>query len=113
MTADEAGAPDAGGPEITVEARGMLCPVPIIRLARAAATLPSGSLIELLTDDPAAVHDVPAWCRLRGHTLVTTGLLPEDARGPGASPATGPEPHTPNAHPGQGRRHLIRLGRAS
>ena len=113
MTARHAGAPDVGGTEITVEARGVLCPVPIIRLARAAAALPSGSLIELLTDDPAAVHDVPAWCRLRGHTLVTTGLLPEDASGPAAAPATGPEPHTPNVDPGQGRRHLIRLGGAS
>ena len=113
MTAPEARAPGPARPELTVEARGVLCPVPIIRLARAAAALPSGSLIELLTDDPAAVHDVPAWCRLRGHALVTTGLLPDDASGPAASPATGPEPHTPNAHPGQGRRHLIRLGGAS
>lgn len=113
MTAGPTRAREVGGPEIIVEARGVLCPVPIIRLARAAATLPSGSVIELLTDDPAAVHDVPAWCRLRGHTLVTTELLPEDAPDPAASPATGPEPHTPNADPGQGRRHLIRLGRAS
>ena len=47
----------------------MLCPVPIIRLARTASSLPPGSLVELLTDDPAAEYDVPAWCRLRGHEL--------------------------------------------
>jgi tRNA 2-thiouridine synthesizing protein A len=99
--------------DATVEARGVLCPVPIIRLARAASTLPSGSLIELLTDDPAAEYDVPAWCRLRGHELVTTELL--DAEVPvdptaGTGGTAGPEPHTPNENPGQARRHLIRLG---
>ena len=104
-------------PDATVEARGVLCPVPIIRLARAAAALPADSLIELRTDDPAAEHDVPAWCRLRGHHLVLTEPLAADADGPGADGAaadgagtTAPEPHAPNAHPGQALRHLIRLG---
>jgi TusA-related sulfurtransferase len=41
--------------------------VPVIELARAAAAAPAGSEIEVLSDDPAARHDVPAWCRLRGH----------------------------------------------
>lgn len=91
-----------------VEARGVLCPVPIIRLARAAAALPPGTVVELLTDDPAAEHDVPAWCRLRGHELVAREPIE-----PGAGPATvppGPEPRTPNPHPGQAVRHRIRLG---
>lgn len=100
-------------PDATVEARGVLCPVPIIRLARAAGSLPAGSVIELLTDDPAAEYDVPAWCRLREHELVRTEPLAAAAPDPavtGATGATGPEPHTPNAHPGQALRHVIRLG---
>jgi tRNA 2-thiouridine synthesizing protein A len=107
-------------PDATVEARGVLCPVPIIRLARAAAALPADSLIELRTDDPAAEFDVPAWCRLRGHHLVLTEPLAADADGPGADGAeadgadgsvtTTPEPHAPNANPGQALRHVIRLG---
>ena len=91
-----------------VEARGVLCPVPIIRLARAAAGLPPGTIVELLTDDPAAEHDVPAWCRLRGHELVSSEPI-----GAGAAAATvpeGPEPSTPNPQPGQAVRHRIRLG---
>lgn len=109
----------------TVEARGVLCPVPIIRLARAAAELPAGSLIALLTDDPAAEHDVPAWCRLRGHQLVGSTDLsdgadeapeqpaPSSTRATAGAPTEGPaapEPHVPNPAPGQPRRHLIRLG---
>ena len=96
-----------------VDARGVLCPVPIIRLARTANSLPSGSLIELLTDDPAAEHDVPAWCRLRGHELVTTEMLEEEVVLESWVEPDGPEPHTPNENPGQPLRHLIRLGRAA
>lgn len=96
----------------TVEARGVLCPVPIIRLARAAAALPGGSLVELLTDDPAAEHDVPAWCRLRGHTLLASAPLAEEPPAPAEEPP-GPEPDVPNPCPGQAVRHLIRLGPGS
>ena len=97
-------------PDATVEARGVLCPVPIIRLARAASSLPPGSLVELLTDDPAAEFDVPAWCRLRGHQLVRSEPIEEPTPVEPESGPRGPEPHTPNEGPGQARRHLIRLG---
>ena len=100
-------------PDASVEARGVLCPVPIIRLARTAGSLPSGSLIELLTDDPAAEYDVPAWCRLRGHHLVMTEHLESSAPLEPTTHPPGPEPHTPNAHPGQALRHLIRLDSAA
>ncbi|MGV1003490.1 MAG: sulfurtransferase TusA family protein [Candidatus Nanopelagicales bacterium] len=55
---------------LTLDARGMLCPLPIIRLARLAAGLPPGAEIEVLSDDPAADYDIPAWCGLRGHELL-------------------------------------------
>ncbi len=102
--------------DVVVDARGVLCPVPIIRLARTAATCPDGTVLALLTDDPAAAHDVPAWCRLRGHELLASDPLaggPDAAHGdpaPRHLPASpGREPHAPNADPGQPLRHLIRL----
>jgi tRNA 2-thiouridine synthesizing protein A len=97
-------------PDATVEARGVLCPVPIIRLARTAGSLPPGSLVELLTDDPAAEYDVPAWCRLRGHEQVLSEPLEAPTPLAPAPEQSGPEPHAPNRAPGQARRHLIRLG---
>lgn len=94
-----------------VEARGVLCPVPIIRLARAASALPPGSLVELLSDDPAAALDVPAWCRLRGHTLVAVSVLgPEATATPAVgTPAPGTEPAVGRPPEGQALRHLIRV----
>jgi cysteine desulfurase len=54
----------------TVDARGLRCPLPVIRLAQCAAGQPAGALLELWATDPAARADVPAWCRMRGHELV-------------------------------------------
>ena len=63
-------------PSTTVDARGARCPIPVIMIARAAASLPGGSLVTVLATDPAARHDVPAWARMRGHTVVDDGLAP-------------------------------------
>jgi tRNA 2-thiouridine synthesizing protein A len=63
-------------PSTTVDARGARCPMPVIMIARAAASLPGGSLVTVLATDPAARHDVPAWARMRGHVVVDGGPIP-------------------------------------
>ncbi|MFE7509436.1 sulfurtransferase TusA family protein [Promicromonospora sp. NPDC057488] len=55
-----------------VDARGLRCPLPVIRLAAVAKDLPAGTELTVLSTDPAAKHDVPAWCRMRGHEHVGT-----------------------------------------
>jgi tRNA 2-thiouridine synthesizing protein A len=59
--------PDA---DSTVDATGLRCPLPVIRLATAARDVPPGHVIMLLSTDPAAGPDVAAWCRMRGHALL-------------------------------------------
>ena len=59
-------------PDTLVDARGLRCPLPVIRLAAAAKGLPAGTELTVLSTDPAARHDVPAWCRMRGHVHVAT-----------------------------------------
>lgn len=102
----------ATGRPTLVEARGVLCPVPIIRLARAARSLPPGSILELLSDDPAAAHDVPAWCRLRGHTLLSESTYDETAPAGHGSPlshGSDDEPQVGSPATRHPLRHLIRL----
>ena len=55
---------------IEVDARGLRCPLPVIRLAAAARGTPAGTRIVVLASDPAARHDIPAWCRMRDHELL-------------------------------------------
>ena len=54
---------------IEVDARGLSCPLPVIRLAEAARDAPANTRIVVLATDPAARHDIPAWCRMRNHEL--------------------------------------------
>ena len=67
---------------VLVDSRGRRCPLPVIDLARAAATAPPGAVIDVLADDPAAAADIPAWCRMRGHAyLGVVATAPGDAEG--------------------------------
>lgn len=52
-----------------VDARGTLCPQPIIDLARWWRAHPEAAEVRLLADDEAARVDVPAWCRMTGRQL--------------------------------------------
>lgn len=52
--------------DLDLDCRGELCPLPIIRLGRHYAALPTGAVISITADDAAARYDVPAWCRMRG-----------------------------------------------
>ena len=64
---------------IEVDARGLRCPLPVIRLAAAAQGAPAGTRIVVLTSDPAARHDIPAWCRMRDHELIEIAEVSDPA----------------------------------
>ena len=58
--------------EITqiIDARGLSCPMPIVKTAQAIKPLPSGAVVELLATDAGSVKDVAAWCRATGNELI-------------------------------------------
>lgn len=62
---------------IELDACGLRCPLPVIRLAEAARDAPAGTVINVLASDPAARHDIPAWCRMRGHELCEITEVPD------------------------------------
>ncbi|MEO5983173.1 MAG: sulfurtransferase TusA family protein [Pedococcus sp.] len=67
MTAE----PPVGTDVVVVDARGLRCPLPVIRLAQRVRGLGEGTLVEVWATDPAAAADIPAWCRMRGQEYVT------------------------------------------
>lgn len=76
---DSAGRPTSphqAQPPGELDQLGRLCPAPIIELGRWSKASVSGAEVDLLADDPAAAHDVAAWCRMRGATLVTVAPIP-------------------------------------
>jgi TusA-related sulfurtransferase len=57
-------------PALIVDAVGRRCPMPVIELARRIEEVAVGDVVALLSDDPAAAADVPAWCRMREQDFV-------------------------------------------
>lgn len=58
----------------TVDARGLSCPMPIVKTAQAVTLLPSGAVVELLATDAGSIKDVAAWCRATGNELIEQSL---------------------------------------
>lgn len=58
--------------EFVLDARHLLCPLPVIRTQERVAALQPGDELTILATDPGTLHDVPAWCRVHGHTLLQT-----------------------------------------
>ncbi len=62
---------------LELDCRGLLCPRPIIELGRHVDDVAVGELLAVTAEDPAARHDVPAWCRMRGHEYVGEEPAPD------------------------------------
>ena len=58
--------------DATLDAKGLMCPMPIVQLAKKMKELKSGQILELVADDIGAKEDVPAWCSRTGNQLVDT-----------------------------------------
>lgn len=54
----------------TLDAKGLNCPLPILKAKKAITALPPGGTLEVLATDPGAVKDFAAFCRTTGHELV-------------------------------------------
>lgn len=68
-TGDNAGA-SAPGIALEVDARGLNCPLPILRAKKALAQLESGQLLKVLSTDPGSARDFEAFARQTGNELV-------------------------------------------
>ena len=55
---------------VTLDVKGLSCPLPIVKTSKAVKDMRSGELIEVLATDPGSVQDFSAWCRSTGNTLV-------------------------------------------
>ena len=60
-----------------LDAKGLLCPLPVLKARKRLQTLKTGQILRLLADDPAAVVDVPHFCAEAGHALVDTKETPD------------------------------------
>ena len=58
----------------TLDAKGLNCPLPILRTKKALKDLAVGGTLEVLATDPGAVKDFEAFCRTTGNELVSSAV---------------------------------------
>ena len=63
-----------------LDARRLLCPMPVIRTQEKAAQLKPGDTLAVICTDPGAIHDIPAWCRVNGHEIIDIQQQEEEIR---------------------------------
>ena len=55
-----------------LDARRLLCPLPVIRVQDTIKTLSCGDLLEVVATDRGVLNDIPAWSRINGHQVLET-----------------------------------------
>lgn len=55
-----------------LDARRLLCPMPVIKTQNQVANMQPGDEIEVICTDPGALNDIPAWARINGHEVIDT-----------------------------------------
>lgn len=68
MTIDNT-APEANV-ALTLDLRGLLCPLPVVKISRAIKELEIGQVVEATATDPGVMIDIPAWAKSTGNELL-------------------------------------------
>lgn len=55
---------------LQLDAKGLSCPMPIVKTKKAMDTLASGEILEVHVTDKGALADIPAWTKAGGHTIL-------------------------------------------
>ena len=63
--------PVSGMSETTLDARNLLCPLPVIRTQNTVEELQLGDTLLVKCTDHGVINDIPAWCRINGHEILS------------------------------------------
>jgi len=56
--------------KLTLDCKGLSCPMPMMKLAKAVKELNSGEVLEMLGTDPGTKSDLPKWCEKTGNVML-------------------------------------------
>ena len=54
---------------VVLDARHLLCPIPVIRTQDRITSMQPGQTLQVIATDPGTRFDIPAWCRVHGHSV--------------------------------------------
>jgi len=64
--------------DTTLDARGLSCPLPVLKARKTMQSMSNGQTIEVLATDPGAVEDFASFCQSAGHALLESSTLEGD-----------------------------------
>ena len=67
-------------PVLSLDFKGLLCPMPVVKIAQAMKQVQVGQLVEAVATDPGVTADIPAWARTSGNELVELEKREKDFR---------------------------------
>ncbi|MBU4178094.1 MAG: sulfurtransferase TusA family protein [Desulfurivibrionaceae bacterium] len=70
MSDDIKVAPDGITPTRTLDAKGLSCPMPLLRTKKEMDKINAGEILEILGTDPGSRNDLPGWCTRSGHVYL-------------------------------------------
>lgn len=56
--------------DVTLDLEGLMCPMPVVKLAQAIKTVDPGGIVIATATDPGVLADIPSWCKSTGNDLV-------------------------------------------
>lgn len=68
---------------VEIDALGLMCPLPVIKLQKALKPLETGQMVRVLADDPVATIDIPHFCNMAGHAFLDETELDMELPGHG------------------------------
>jgi tRNA 2-thiouridine synthesizing protein A len=58
-------------PKLSLDFKGLLCPMPVVKIAQAMKQIQVGEIVEAIATDPGVAADIPAWARTSGNELIS------------------------------------------
>jgi tRNA 2-thiouridine synthesizing protein A len=55
---------------LTLDLKGLLCPLPVVKISKAIKEVEPGQIVEATATDPGVLADIPAWCKSTGNDLM-------------------------------------------
>lgn len=64
--------------DVTLDVRGLVCPMPVLKARKALKGISSGTILKVLATDRAAIRDMPEFCEIAGHVLISMTRTDEE-----------------------------------
>ncbi len=66
--------------KLSLDFKGLLCPMPVVKIAQAMKQVQVGESVEAVATDPGVMADIPAWARTSGNEVITLEKREKDIR---------------------------------